>query len=213
MKTFEDWLRQTQKIKPAELGPDELAEWHAAYREARDQRCLAEIQHNNGLRRQPGDTAWGVAVRDEGLAWHVLGLRKSKAGEYFVGVPSWIPGHDPHSSYHQSGHFHDKSHGQISWRQVWDKPSQPFRGCKQLWYGNISADHATAYKIECHPAEYSGVFEIPIEDLEAGQFEITVDLVEPGADAFLAGRCVHQKRFKDGDRDVVMTLWQQKPGD
>ncbi len=120
MKPFEDWLRQTQKKEPAELDPDELSEWHDAYKEARERNRLAEIQHYKGLRRQPGDTAWAVAVRGEGLAWHVLGLKKSKAGEYFVGVPSWIPGHDPHSSYHQSGQFHDKSHGQISWKQVWD---------------------------------------------------------------------------------------------
>ena len=209
MKPFEDWLRQTQKVDPAKLDSDELDGWHDAYKEACERNRLAETQHDNGLRRQPGDTAWEVTVRDEGRAWYVLGLRKSRAGEYFVGVPSWVPGHNPHSSYHRSGQFHHKSHSRIFWKQAWPKTDEPFQGCKQLWNGNISVDHATAYKIEFDPAEFSGVFEIPIEVLEAGQFDIAVDLVEPGGNAFChAGRCVDQARFKSGDREVVMTLWQ-----
>ena len=62
MKPFEDWLRQTQKVDPAKLDSDELDGWHDAYKEACERNRLAETQHDNGLRRQPGDTAWEVAA-------------------------------------------------------------------------------------------------------------------------------------------------------
>ena len=124
-KSFEDWLRLTQRIDRSELSAEQLAEWRDAYEEQRERGHQAETHHEMGLKRTAGDKVFVVAVREKQHLWYTVGIRISSADQYFVSMPYWVPGHDPHSSYHSSGQFHHKGHDRILHKQHWprDKPT------------------------------------------------------------------------------------------
>jgi hypothetical protein len=192
--TLEGWLRY-QGIDATAVTPDELDMWLDAFREVRDRASATPKVGLMKLKTIPGERRYAVAVCDSSDLWLTLWVRRSRKPEFFVMVPRGDSGWDPHTSYHNDGKLHMKSHGtKLDVRQC-QPLTEPFRGTEHL--GVYLGHGPKSVGAICDPTAFSGVVRVAPGVLGPRQGRVIVDLVEPGCDPMPCEDVVQQEVFRD----------------
>jgi hypothetical protein len=122
------------------------------------------------------ETQYAIAVREGAELLQTHTIRRSKTGIYLIFLRD-NPEHDPHTSYHTDGKYHDKSFGHKyveSQRQPLD---ETFSNTEQLKTFSIPEDEARATNAPCAVARFDAVFEVAANELEATTL-VSVDIVD-----------------------------------
>jgi len=203
IKSFEGWLSGAQGISPADLKPDQLAQWRELFDE-----LTKNPSPKVGLMKlgpvTAGQCRYAVAVREGADLWLTLWVRRSAKGDIYVLVPRADSKWDPHTSYHHNGTFHAKSYGQKFGTPQKRQPlSGAFRGTEH--FGAYAGHGPKTVGAICDPAAFSGVLEVPPGVLGPHDGAVVVDLVEPGCEPlswpFIE---IARKTFKDAVPWVVI---------
>ena len=158
---------------------------------------------------------YAVAVRDGHHLFLFMWVRRSAAGDFYTFLPRPNDASvNAHSSHHASGEFHVKTHGlpQIMHRRG-QRPDRDFAGAENLLDQKITQTTARAIGQDCEPAEWSGVFEIPVSDLGDGNAHnthITADIIADGSKPELVpnARVIRQARYRHSSPFLVLTLYE-----
>ena len=165
------------------------------------------------LRLKSGESLFAIAVRDADQLWLFMSIRRGVHGDIYVNIPRDDPDWKPHASHHASGQYHHKSYGHKHREPIFrQKPNEEFRGVDNLMVTSISAELLRSVKATCDPAQFSEVFEIPIEALGHVEHHVGIDIVEPGLDAMnhVGGVQAAQRRFADGSPEILVTVWRRE---
>jgi hypothetical protein len=156
----------------------------------------------------PGEYRYAVAVPERGGLWLALWVKRDKDGQFFVfhsrSDPMWK---EPHTSYHKSGQLHSRSFGDCPRIiRMLPPPTVAFRGTVQL--GIYAGHDPLRERMNCDPAEFSGVVEVSSGVLgPAKDAVIVVDLVEPGCEPLPAMYPILQRQtFQDFEPWLVITV-------
>jgi hypothetical protein len=160
---------------------------------------------------------FGVVVRDADLYLHLRIVRDPKTDVY-VNWPweAFDSGCKPHTSWHASGQYHNKSYnhklGRVANRQ---KPNTAFTDTENLITTDISLEKVRAFNAPCEVEDFTDVFEIPGAELipGIGRMLLSVDLSAPRSLPLVPNsacpwfRTVAQKAFQDAHPWIVVTLF------
>ena len=170
--------------------------WRDAFREVRDRASATPKVGLIKLKTISGERRYAVAVCDGSDLWLTLWVRRSRKPEFFVMVPRGDSGWDPHTSYHNDGKLHMKSHGtklDVRQRQLL---TEPFRGTEHL--GVYLGHQAKSVGAICDPTAFSGIVRGCTRRAGATpRPSVIVDLVEPGCQPMPCDNVIQQEIFCD----------------
>jgi len=205
LEVFEKWLKY-QGAPRETLAPEELEEWGRAFDEVRKSAGATPKVGLMKIRRAPGEHAYAVAVRDDGL-WLALWVKRNKRGEVFILVPRGDRTWDAHTSYHRDGTVHSKSHGKKFMERKRQPLTDAFRGTEPIEVtGGYGPKKVGAV---CNPNDFTGVIEIPPRILGPRHGGISTDLVEPGCNPVSHGetwKIVERMIFKEVSPWLVISV-------
>jgi hypothetical protein len=95
----------------------------------------------------------------------VLRVHRATDGSVYVLWPG-DPDSDPHTSYHASGKYWQKTDDQKLSPQLRQKLDSSFRGSEMVVSTGITTGEAQAVNVACDPAKFTDVFEIAAGDLK-----------------------------------------------
>lgn len=155
---------------------------------------------------------YAVAVRNGPGLFKWLTVVREPQGDIYVNVPSEAPDRKLHVSYHASGQHHMKSFGQADFvPRKTIKPDVEFRGAVNVCWWAIAADEARTLDDPCHPEEFSGVFEIPTDQVSAERYRtyLSVDVVDVQSEpTYALGVTVIRRHvFQDAFPWLMITLY------
>jgi len=180
LATFDGWLK-FQAIDLAALTEDGRAEVREMFDAAVKRREIARKVGRMKLKTQPGEYRYAVAVREGDDLWLTLWVKRSSKGEFFVFQPRGDRDWDPHSSLHEDGSFHMKSHDEkIPMTVQQRQPPTSMKGTEHL--GAYGGHVPKTVGAVCDPADFTEVFEAPSGILGPRNGMVVVDLLaEPDA--------------------------------
>ncbi|HWY16075.1 MAG TPA: hypothetical protein VNX86_13140 [Rhizomicrobium sp.] len=204
LDTFDGWLRY-QGVEKSTLSAEQLEMWRGLFDEGK-QASLAAPKARMKLGQVPErEYRYAVAIRNERGLWLTLWVRRSPRGEVFVLIPRGDRKWNPHASYHLKGRLHHKSYDMVHLPIPMRQPlNGEFRGAEHM---GIFAGHGTRGGMECNPAEWSGMVEVPDGVLGPVHGGVSVDLVEPNCEPMDQGReIVLRQEFKDSVPWIVVSV-------
>jgi hypothetical protein len=168
------------------------------------------------MRKSVTGKIYAVAVRDACDLFLLARIRRSAKGDiYIVYARSEPKDFDPHTSYHASGHLHDKWFGFKFMVREGPRPDASFRGTLNLRRLSVDPKVPRANNIKCDPARFSEVFEIPVNEVRVGRSptSISLDLTEPGVQPSfpLGAHVLRQAVFQDVEPWILVTVFED-PG-
>jgi hypothetical protein len=179
LNTYQGWLKY-QAIDLSTLTEGERAGVRELFDAAVAARTTTRKVGRMKLQRA-GDSVYGIAFRDGSDLWLALWIKRSAKGEFFIFHPTVDGSWNPHSSLHNDGTFHMKSHNNVVLQPQQRQAPCSIKGTEHLGaYGGFAPKTIGAL---CDPADFTGVFEVPPNVLGPRNGMVTVDLMEPGSDA------------------------------
>lgn len=204
LRTLEGWARY-QGIDFTELSEEDAASVRALFESAVRRRKASERVGRMKLKASPGEARYAVAIREDDDLWLALWVRRSRRPEFFVFLPRGDRDWQPHSSLHEDGRFHLKSHNVPMLPQRKQRPGS-IRGCEPL--GSFGGYGPKTVGAICDPSDFSGVLEIPAGILGPRNGTVAVDLLEPGAEPFShPGQEVGRRLFADLVPNVLIRIF------
>ncbi len=156
---------------------------------------------------------YAIAIKDNNDLFLMFSITRSDQGDYYVNFNENYSGHKPHSSYHQSGQLHHKSHNKKVFPKRQSQPTANFSGSEVIITTSIKKGEGRAWNVQCEPKNYTNIMIIEDEILipQFG-YNFEVEIVEPGTNPWISSypfaKIVQQQTFKTPGPWVIATLYQ-----
>lgn len=155
-----------------------------------------------------------IAIRDTDLFLMATVVR-TQASDVYVNWPrDHAPDWKPHTSYHASGQYHQKTFGTALDIQKKQKPDVNFKGTKCVVSFGVAAGEHKAVNVPCNSSVFNSVFEVPIALVGPKKYStwLYVDLVEPDVEPtlFPGATILKQETYRDAAPWIVLTFLEIK---
>ena len=126
---------------------------------------------------------YAIAIEDSGQLFLFLNIQRELSGDVYVNFNEHHTNHKPHSSYHASGQYHNKSDNYLLLpKKNLQPPNNQFTGSENIITTSIRKGEGRAWNVVCERKVYTGVMIIMDEIIipEFG-FQLSIDLYEAGS--------------------------------
>ena len=161
----------------------------------------------------PNSHEYAIAIKDGADLFLIFTIAKSAKDDFYVNFNGQSSDHKPHSSYHQSGQLHHKSHNRKVFPIRKRQSTKNFSGSEVIITTSIKQGDGKAWNVKCEPKNYADIMVIDDKIITPKfGYNFEVEILEPGTDPWIStypyAKVIQQQIFKKHSPWIVATLYE-----